>query len=304
MAAVISSTPFHATEPGPALAMPAPRDRRLGHASCSKVCRPVIKFQEIAPISAAKMTFGDRILECCRRILMPGAAARGSAAASNRRRGCAGIGRRLPGLRAKQADRHAATQCDLGSHEFDLLAKVRQIVVLLRGAGTKANAATSRNAPLVKKNLAMAPGIRLRRGLQIIRDEVVSDLAAHQFTYFERITEVNAAPDTHLFLLFVHLTEAGEIGATARVGNVGRGKAYGPITDSKIPLTAPALILAWDGYSGCIGMALRGRLVWSVARAAPAQAGEAAVLPFQDGCKQAPPFWRAGLGRELINAEP
>jgi hypothetical protein len=39
-----------------------------------------------------------------------GAVAPGCAAAPNRQKGCAGIGQRPPGLRAKQADRHAATR--------------------------------------------------------------------------------------------------------------------------------------------------------------------------------------------------
>src|SRR5437867_186528 len=88
------------------------------------------------------------------------------------------------------------------------------------------NAAASSSAPPGAESPAMRIG--LPRGLQIIREEVVGDLAAHRFAYFERGAEVNAAPDAHLFVLFHHLPDAGEAALQARVGNVGCGEARGP----------------------------------------------------------------------------
>src|SRR6267143_1033442 len=90
------------------------------------------------------------------------------------------------------------------------------------------NAAASRTAPRDAKGLAMAPGIRLARRLQIIRDEVLGELAPHCLAHVHGIPEVDATPDAHLFVLFRHLREAVEAALQARVACVGYGKALGP----------------------------------------------------------------------------
>src|SRR5439155_19870448 len=88
------------------------------------------------------------------------------------------------------------------------------------------SAAASRNAPPGAKSPAMRIG--LPRGLQVIGEQVVGELAAHRFAHLERIAEVDAAPDAHLLVLFRHLREAVEAALQARVRHVSHGKALGP----------------------------------------------------------------------------
>src|SRR5436189_5747367 len=90
-------------------------------------------------------------------------------------------------------------------------------------AATKA--AKSRNAPPVETNLAMALGIRLPRGLHIVRDEVVAELASHRVSHVQGIPEVDAAPDAHLLMLFPHLREAVEMARQSRISRVSSLKA-------------------------------------------------------------------------------
>src|SRR5436189_2306321 len=92
-------------------------------------------------------------------------------------------------------------------------------------AATKA--AKSRNAPPMETNLAMAPDIRLPRGLYVVRDEVVAELASHRVAHVQRIPEVDAAPDAHLLMLFPHLREVVEMALQSRVSCVSYVKALG-----------------------------------------------------------------------------
>src|SRR5436853_1691013 len=87
-------------------------------------------------------------------------------------------------------------------------------------------AAASRSAPPGAQPPAMRIG--LARGLQVIGEQVVGELAPHRFAHIERIAEVDAAPDAHLLVLFRHLHEAVEAELQARVRDVGHGKALRP----------------------------------------------------------------------------
>src|SRR5439155_579973 len=152
-----------------------------------------------------------------------GAAGRGSAAASNRRRDCAAAGRKPPGPRAKRADRRAAARAPprkpcarylrRGTADRPRPPRRRRQITRPRAAARRAARSSLRCASW------------LPRRLQIIGGEVVGDLAAHRFAHFERITEVDAAPDAYLLVLFHHLPDDGEATLQTRVAGVGRRKA-------------------------------------------------------------------------------
>jgi hypothetical protein len=100
-------------------------------------------------------------------------------------------------------------ECDLGGHLRDLVSKVGQIVVHV--SGIAARKAASSSAPPGARRLAMAPNIGLPRRLHVICHEMVGDLATHRISDLQRIAEMNAAPDAHLFVFLGHLRKAGEL---------------------------------------------------------------------------------------------
>src|SRR5258708_12582314 len=81
------------------------------------------------------------------------------------------------------------------------------------------NAPASRNAPPDAKSLAMTSGIRLPRGLQIIRDELFGDLAAHRVADLQRIAEMDSAPHSHLPLFLGELPDPIEFSRYAGAAN-------------------------------------------------------------------------------------
>ena len=100
-------------------------------------------------------------------------------------------------------------ECDLGGHLPDLVSKVGQIVVNLRGVrgkeGGQQQCAAGHQAPCDGAEHG------LPRRLQVICHEMIGDLATHSVSDLQRIAEMNAAPDAHLFVLLVHLRKACEL---------------------------------------------------------------------------------------------
>src|SRR5207245_8141646 len=72
------------------------------------------------------------------------------------------------------------------------------------------------------------PASGLPHGLQIIREEVVAELAPHSLAHVQGIPEVDAAPDAHLLVLLRHLLEAAEAALQADVRHVGHRQALAP----------------------------------------------------------------------------
>src|SRR4029079_5494260 len=77
-------------------------------------------------------------------------------------------------------------------------------------AASAASKAVSSSAPPVTKRLEKAPNMGLPRRLHVICHQMVGDLATHRISSLQRVAEMNAAPDAHLFVLLGHLRKAIE----------------------------------------------------------------------------------------------